>query len=49
MKSFIILSVICACAIVSAEETGSLFKECFDKDSIACVQTTVRLERQLKD
>jgi hypothetical protein len=48
MKSFIILSVICACAIVSAEETGSLFKECFDKDSIACVQTTVRTKNNNK-
>jgi hypothetical protein len=46
MRNFIILSVLCACAIVSAEESGSVFKECFEKDSIACLQNTVRTENK---
>lgn len=40
MKVFIVLSALLCVALAQSEQT--ILKECFEKDSISCVQSTVR-------
>lgn len=46
MKVFVVscmlLSVALAQAVPSGQQPSTFLQECFDKDSISCVQTTVR-------